>query len=183
MFYESDLDQMFGRSGRGTEPPLMVGSVYGHRTFLLTLYTKGLHSPIAATTPWTAEVKEADCLAHAMTWGFYGRGEREPHSISRCTCGFYAYYRRQRNKFTKSVLNGIVVVGIIEGSGETLIGTKGFRSKRARLVAVAPRRFGVFQPDTVRLLREAVPGVPVYRSKRAMYKAFPLSRAKEFVVK
>ncbi len=55
----------------------------------------------------------------------------EPHSISKCTCGFYAY------------LNGVNdfqgagnVVGVIQGYGECVLGTRGFKATKARVVAV-----------------------------------------------
>lgn len=55
------------------------------------------------------------------------------HDHEKCTCGFYAY------------LNGINgyqkncgVVGVIEGYGETTIGTRGFRAQKAKILALSP---------------------------------------------
>lgn len=55
------------------------------------------------------------------------------HDHANCTCGFYAY------------LNGINgyqsnchVIGVIEGYGETTIGTRGFRAQKAKILALAP---------------------------------------------
>jgi hypothetical protein len=57
--------------------------------------------------------------------------EGEPgHSLANCSCGYHAYFAGQQLEF------GGEVGGIIAGSGETVVGTKGFRSKRARLVAL-----------------------------------------------
>lgn len=55
------------------------------------------------------------------------------HQFLGCSCGFYAYYNGY-NEY----LDSNAIVGIIEGYGETVIGTRGFRSQKARIVALAP---------------------------------------------
>lgn len=56
--------------------------------------------------------------------------------MERCECGFYAYFKGQDNSFLK----GESVGGIIEGTGRTIIGTKGFRTENAKLLALFPIR-------------------------------------------
>lgn len=178
------LDVEFGRNGRGAAAPLIMGSIYGHRAFFLKPMSNRLVSPVLTVHVWDSGVQDSACIAHQWNWPYLSSKPRdEDHSMLDCSCGFYAYYRRQRNRFAKrdTYRFFVPVIGIIEGTGETVVGTKGFRSKKARLVAVAPKKFGMFRPGVIRSLQEAVPGVPVYRSKRAMYRAFPLSRAKEFM--
>lgn len=110
--------------------------------------------------------------------------ERSPNEhMDLCSCGFYAYFRGQRNLFHDE---NTPVIGVIEGFGETLIGEKGFRCRKARIVALAPysssrKRLDRHQRRMIRIrLKEAYPEIPVFRSSKAMYRKFPLSRAKEF---
>ena len=56
--------------------------------------------------------------------------------MERCDCGFYAYFKGQDNHF----LAGEPVGAIIEGTGRTIIGTKGFRTENAKLLALFPIR-------------------------------------------
>lgn len=52
------------------------------------------------------------------------------HRLYHCTCGFYAYHDGS-NEFDGSGR----ITGVIEGYGKTVIGTKGFRASKARIVA------------------------------------------------
>lgn len=101
-----------------------------------------------------------------------------------CSCGFYAYFDGEKNVFA-GVLTS--VAGVIEGYGETLIGTKGFRSMKSRIVALAPYSLPEYggisrreRNQMVEWLRKHYPDVPVYKSERKMYRKHPLSKAKEF---
>lgn len=59
------------------------------------------------------------------------------HSLSKCTHGFYGYLDGH-NDYLHSWSAGTPQVGaVVEGYGETLIGTRGFRSMKCRVVAVA----------------------------------------------
>jgi len=60
-----------------------------------------------------------------------------PHSLTACKCGFYGYYDGS-NDYHKPER----VSGVVEGYGEVVIGTRGFRSTKARIVALTI-------PDTV----------------------------------
>lgn len=54
-----------------------------------------------------------------------------PHSYETCKCGFYAYYDGSDDYHQEGYISGVV-----EGYGETLIGTRGFRAMKARIVAL-----------------------------------------------
>jgi hypothetical protein len=110
--------------------------------------------------------------------------ERNPNEhLDLCSCGFYAYFKGERNIFHGPETP---VIGVFEGFGETLIGEKGFRSRKGRIVALAP--YSSFykkltreeQKKIRRDLAEAYPDIPVFRSAKAMYRKFPLSKAKDF---
>jgi hypothetical protein len=57
--------------------------------------------------------------------------EAEEHNQASCSCGFYAYYEG----FNDYATDGRIT-GVIEGYGETQIGTRGFKSAKARIVAL-----------------------------------------------
>lgn len=64
----------------------------------------------------------------------------QKHDASKCSCGYYAYYDGS-NDYGKPGR----VSAVIEGYGETVIGTRGFRAQKARIVALsmdskAPKR-------------------------------------------
>jgi len=73
-----------------------------------------------------------------------------------------------------------VVLGIIKGTGKTLIGTKGFRCEKAEIVAfVDPTRGGSeTEPWRVRQqrnLRSVYPDVPLLDSRAALLEFAPLT--------
>jgi hypothetical protein len=107
-----------------------------------------------------------------------------------CSCGFYAYYGEQEHQY-----NG-QIAGVIEGYGETLVGTQGFRSEKARILALAPynhyqatydKKPGyltngvkIWNPDRVmRKLRRRYEGVMVFDTVAEMHEAFPPTTAEE----
>lgn len=109
-----------GPAGFNADRELVVGEVLGARVWDLD------HLGRLVGVTYKEVMKPGDnpgvCGAHAD--GMPG------HSLATCSCGFHAYFAGQELTF------GGTVCGIIAGSGETVIGSKGFRSKRARLVAL-----------------------------------------------
>lgn len=116
-----------------------------------------------------------------------------------CACGFYAYFAGNVNEYWSPGF--AQVAGIIEGTGETVVGTNGFRSSKARIVAMSPMEgfVGVdhwwgldgynpvpsHQKDynvlpTVELLREKYPDVDVYSDTESMYAAVNTSSVLDF---
>ena len=62
-----------------------------------------------------------------------------PHSFESCECGFYAYLQGENEYLSRyRTRQNPRIVGVVEGYGETFIGEKGFRSKKAKIVALAP---------------------------------------------
>lgn len=89
-----------------------------------------------------------------------------PHTLEQCKCGFYAYYDGSDDYHREGYVSGV-----IEGYGEAIIGTRGFRSMRARLVAL-------HIPEDVaghmtRLVERNYAAVPQFGSFEAMVSAFP----------
>jgi hypothetical protein len=97
-------------------------------TFALNTYTShssAIQKWFNGSAPQPSERVEADIP------------EPPKHSLDTCVCGFYGYYDGS-NDYHKPEY----VSGVIEGYGETLIGTRGFRCMKARIVAI-------HIPDTV----------------------------------
>lgn len=107
-----------------------------------------------------------------------------------CECGFYAYYANEEHQYSGQV------AGVIEGYGETLVGTKGFRTAKARILALTPYDFSQRSPNSTpsyitngsnvwnfdrlcRKLRRRYKGVEVFRTVSEMYEAFPPTTAEE----
>jgi hypothetical protein len=119
-----------------------------------------------------------------------------------CACGFWAYWSEQvARTHAMGYGPGIPVVGVVEGFGRTLIGDKGFRAQKARIVAVhvpctlvltrgsfnarawkrEPDVLGA-APDPIRETMKAIieaaimgeyPRVSVWATARAMYAKYP----------
>lgn len=90
---------------------------------------------------WMPGVNTAECLkgtAHdPFNWrrfpNFFLPAPEQPHSFEICHCGFYGYYDGSNDYAPRG---NALVSGVIEGWGETLIGTRGFRCSKARIVAL-----------------------------------------------
>lgn len=99
---------------------------------------------------------------------------RDGATFEDMSCGFYAYFDgKDSNGYGSTDPN---ISGVIEGYGEVLIGTKGFRAKKARILALAfPAFEGIWRLDefVVRQLRANYPNIPVFESELAMRAEFP----------
>lgn len=119
-----------------------------------------------------------------------------PHLYAGCSCGFYAYLNgfNEYNHYTR-------VTGVIEGYGETLIGSRGFRAQKARILAIAPgvndrtpedpmvslaaavqrlsRLDEERKPPSVKKLRKAYPNVAVFEDLQTLRAEFPATDPKE----
>lgn len=99
--------------------------------------------------------------------------EEDPHSLSECKHGFYAYYDGSDDYHETGYVSGVV-----EGYGETVIGTRGFRCMKARIVAL-------HIPDDVpahlaRLVRRNYPDIPTFESFERMVSEFPPDNAGQY---
>lgn len=61
-----------------------------------------------------------------------GSFEYSEHDMSTCSCGYHAYYDGS-NDYHKP---GETVTAVVEGYGETVIGTRGFRAAKAKILAL-----------------------------------------------
>lgn len=82
-------------------------------------------------TIWTPGEMTAQCKANPFDFMATGRPQSKEHQQASCTCGFYAYYEGF-NEYAQAER----ITGVIEGYGETQIGTRGFKSAKARIVAL-----------------------------------------------
>ncbi len=53
-----------------------------------------------------------------------------------CGCGFWAYWQPNQHEMSGGRAGTLPVLGVIEGTGRIVIGTKGFRSQYAKIIAV-----------------------------------------------
>jgi hypothetical protein len=115
--------------------------------------------------PWVGRAMTASCVGGRL---------RKPHTApeERCTCGIYGWYAP--TAFPQPYSGS--VVGVIEGTGRTLMGSKGFRCEHARIMAftviASPR-------EQWGCLRDRYPGVPVFDSTDKMLAEFPLTEPPE----
>lgn len=88
----------------------------------------------------------------------------KPHDLEGCQHGFYAYYDGSDDHHS-----GVRVTGVIEGYGETLIGTRGFRCMKARIVALC------ITEETVRghLVARNYSDIPQFATVRDMLSEYP----------
>lgn len=90
----------------------------------------------------------------------------ESHSLVGCKCGFYGYYDGSNDYHQSDRVSAVV-----EGYGEVVIGTRGFRATKARIVALTI-------PDTVAVplamrVRHNYREIPIFDSFEAMVTAVP----------
>lgn len=102
---------------------------------------------------------------------------KSDHEMIGCSHGFYAYTDSDNDYYYS---HDPVLVGVVEGYGETLIGTNGFRCMKARILAVSVTPFkGVWalEPFVIERLRRNYPGVAFFESRLAMWSEFPVTEA------
>lgn len=105
---------------------LMLGATRGIRQFTITY--DGFLTGVIHHTPYRPGESVAACWRNAV---FHEEIYKKPHTMATCACGFYAYYSEENRMYAD-----FGVTGIIEGYGKTVVGTKGFRSEKARVVAL-----------------------------------------------
>lgn len=162
-----------------------IGSVFGHRIFGVNI--KGELEPVSQSGPWFPGENVAVCKKHPSKnqvepkrddeeYSDYNKRIaewRNDHDFEDCEHGFYAYFDGHDNGYT---YNKMHVSGVIEAYGEVLVGTKGFRATKAKVVAlsIAPVD-GLWRLEefVVDRLRANYPKVPIFASELAMRAEFP----------
>lgn len=167
--------------------PLALGSVFGVRWW--SLHHSGLLHGVKAG--WWPEENEAGCLNERSStvrsfreWAMgagpselpreFGLTEADPEAhetpVEECTCGFYAFWQPE----PAPVYAQFPVAGVIEGYGRTVIGNRGFRCQKARIVALHVPLADDADCETSTLVSEVEARlsdryvVPVYATMRLM---------------
>lgn len=101
--------------------------------------------------------------------------EWETHGLDKCDHGFWAFYEPN-----VEYASAARVFGIVEGYGEVVIGTKGFRASKARIVALSlPNAASEVEDYGRSLVRRNYPDVPAYPSLVKMLAEHALSKNPE----
>lgn len=134
----------------GEEVPFVAGSVYGLRAFHVS--GDGELLGCSFRIPWVDGENEALCLANNAAfperrpfwWSLETVYNTPParravaprpigkeHPLTGCECGFWAY-KTMQNTYRSTYH----AAGIIQGYGRVIVGEKGYRVQRARIVAL-----------------------------------------------
>lgn len=164
---------------------LALGSVFGHRIFGVDIEGKLL--PVSHSGHWLPGENVAQCFKHPGKdrvdpkrddeeySDYHKRVERwrADHQFADCEHGFYAYFDGHDNGYT---YNKMHVAGVVEAYGDVLIGTKGFRAAKARIVALSVSPVGGMwrlEEFVVDRIRANYPKVPLFASELAMRSEYP----------
>jgi hypothetical protein len=173
-----------GFAGReAAEPEFAIGSVTGYRWWALPA-PDPLDSPDYPDTVWAWDLlrgmhdtwdsglNEAQCLSNLTG----GAPPHKPGTIpdDDCSCGFWGYWEMQpRHSMGGSLLP---VLGVIEGSGKTLIGETGFRCAKAKIRALHLPDCGLspnWHAAAETRLQNLYPEATLYRVLGAMTREYP----------
>lgn len=161
-----------------------LGSVRGYRRWKITV--GGHLEPMSRRGRWSPGENAAECQGYPSKdvvepkrddeehyTEFYARMAqwKANHDMSSCTHGFYAY-----SATTETYGTDPGISGVIEGYGEVLIGTKGFRAAKARILALSTEAHdGIWNLDqfVINKLRANYPNIPIFESTFAMQLEFP----------
>lgn len=154
----------------GKQADFAPGVVTGTRSFAVDKLGRLLGVAYAAV--WTPGENTAKCMERGdydfitlQPQGVHESG-RDAHSMTECAHGFYGYYEGSNDYYESGR-----VMGVVEGYGETIIGSRGFRAAKARIVALhipAEIPYG-----RRRLIARNYPGIPTFDSFDSMVAEFP----------
>lgn len=162
-----------------------VGSIRGFRRWKVDM--QGALLPVAHSGRWLPGENVAKCkctpksgvhAAYDDSVGWKAKDEvaaewRKTAPFEDMQCGFYAYF--DGNDEYGHGASSPNISGVIEAYGEVLIGSKGFRAKKARILALSVAPFdGFWRLDdfVVNKIRANYPGVPIFDSELAMRAEF-----------
>lgn len=148
--------------GGGTAPSkefsgkeFAAGVARGARSFRVDAL--GRLTGVSYRVVWTPGENEATCKASTSFAPCGG--------IDKCAHGFYAYYDSSDDYHDPGMVSGV-----IEGYGEAVIGTRGFRAMKARIVALhIPEDV---KPALARMVRRNYPDIPVFDTFEHMVSEF-----------
>lgn len=156
-----------------------IGVVTGARSFRVD--EDGWLTGVVYRQRWDNTVNESQCRIseHSITFMYYppyGNVQarldpkppvvKPPHLLTECHCGFYAFFDGSNDYHRTGS-----VWGVVEGFGETLIGTRGFRSRKTRIVALCLS--DRVAEDLAEKVRLNYWNVPFFDTFEDMVEAFP----------
>ena len=100
----------------------MPGTLLVHRGW--NVREGGFLAAYSAPYVWERGVNEAVCKAYIQ-----GIDHRKA-PVTHCTCGFYGLY-------VPNAVDNVDVRGVVEVSGRVILGTRGVRAQKAKIVALA----------------------------------------------
>jgi hypothetical protein len=163
------MSQISGMCGAGDGRPLVPGSLRGYRTWRLRRRRAppgGDSLPLASVTRAVVWGPTLSARCAPESTDDPGPGAATPDGghvapAAECRCGIYGWY----DPADTGMLHARVF-GVIEASGLVLMGERGFRAERARIVAVVSRN---------RRLTAACEqaGIAVYRRRRDLVRDCP----------
>lgn len=171
-----------------------VGEVYGLRMWHMDKYGRLRARNWDGAPPWRPGINVAKCVKRSLpdSYGVFSAKsydytwtvrDNPGHDVPSegCSCGFYAYTDNLHAEVKTHARNGEEpVLGIIKGTGRTLIGTQGFRCEKAEIVAFRdPTRGGaktdVWRTRQLAYLRRVYPDVPVLDNRATLLEFAPLT--------
>ena len=105
------------------EVALVPGTLLVHRGW--NVREGGFLAAYSAPYVWERGVNEAVCKAYVGRPGLHGEAPD-----TNCTCGFYGLYDPNN-------VDSVDVRGVVEVSGRVILGTRGVRAQKAKIVALA----------------------------------------------
>ncbi len=156
----------------GKQADFAPGVVTGTRSFDVDKLGRLLG--VAYATVWTPGENVAKCMVRDEFAVLYSdsdrpslrEAKRPAHSIAECAHGFYGYYEGSNDYYERGR-----VMGVVEAYGETIIGSRGFRASKARIVALhIPSEISVGRR---RLIARNYPELAIFDSFDAMVAEFP----------
>lgn len=164
-----------------SDRPFSIGSLTGLRAFLIN--DKGGLTGVAYRDLYSPEVNTAVC--HVEPWwtpetipACYLPYIKDGHDFIgiNCTCGFHAFFDGTNDYLHDP--NGPMwseyrIAGIIEGWGKYVVGPRGFRAEKARILAL------ITPPDvdseTLATVRRRYPAAAWFDTQDAAIAEFPLT--------
>lgn len=121
---------------------------------------------------WHAGENIAECMPVHAHWGPVANVDHHdaPAPFMACQCGFFAYYDGTNNYRGESKISGLIA-----GYGRCIVGERGFRAEKARIVAFIQPKISQTAELLHRHILPVFPDVPVYDSEALALDAHPLT--------
>lgn len=157
-------------------PPRPDGGSYANGGFVIPPRYLDFYDPLRTAANQRKAAKKRDKrLAEWKAECIRIREEWEGHGLDRCDHGFWAFYAP-----SAQYAGADTVYGVVEGYGEVIIGTKGFRASKARIVALSlPPSADEMRGYLMSCVRRNYPDVPAYNSLAQMLDNHELSKNPE----